>query len=65
MFGAPEVLRALGGKGAGEKQQGRKMWIVSPVLNQNFNWFRTRLSKFFDGKCEMLKGWLRSFVTDS
>lgn len=45
------------------------MWIVSPVLNQNFNWFRTRLSKFFDGECEMLKGWLRSltppFVSDS
>lgn len=59
MFGGPVVLCALGDKGPGEKQQGVKMRIVSPALNQNFNWFRTRLSKFFDHKRWVLKGWLR------
>lgn len=62
MSGGPVVLHDLGGKGPGEKQQRVKMWIVRPVLNQNFNQFRTRLSKFFDLKCKMLKGWLRSLT---
>lgn len=62
MFGGPVVLLALGDKGPGEKQQGVKMWIVSPVLNQIFNWFRTRLSKFFDHNCKVFKGWLRSLT---